>query len=95
MAGVFLIGAVIFIMASLSALPLILVNPRAFNLYFFFASLFLQLALAFYFGPKEYAKSLITKENMIFSVMYFAYLGLNFYLITLESKDEIGFYLRN
>ena len=84
MAVVFLIGAVIFLSAALFALPFLLVAPRTFNLYFFFGSCFLQLALAFYNGPKQYMqyiKSLLTKENSTFMIVYCAYIGLNIYFM--------------
>ena len=57
-AGVFLIVSVLFFFAAFTALPFILVSPRSFNLYFCFGSIFLQLALAFFYAPMTYVRKL-------------------------------------
>ena len=86
---VFAIGAFIFLLAALWALPFLFVAPHTFNLYFFLGSLFLQLALGFYYGPKQYVTSLLTKENMVFSAVYCAYIGLNFYFMVAGTVGTI------
>ena len=80
-AGVFLVFAVLFFFAAVTALPFILVSPRSFNLYFCFGSIFLQLALAFFYAPMAYLKKLFQPENRIISSVYILSLLVDFYFI--------------
>ena len=54
----FLFFSILFFFAAVTTLPMVLFSPRSFNLYFSFGSIFLQCALAFYYGPVKYLKSL-------------------------------------
>ena len=80
-AGVFLIVSVLFFFAALTALPFILMSPRSFNLYFCFGSIFLQLALAFFYAPMVYVRKLFSPESRIISSIYVAALVLDLYFI--------------
>ena len=80
-AGVFLVFSVLFFFAAFTALPFILVSPRSFNLYFCFGSIFLQLALAFFYAPMAYLRKLFTKENRIISSIYITALLVDLYFI--------------
>mmetsp|Transcript_28230 Transcript_28230/g.37659 ORF Transcript_28230/g.37659 Transcript_28230/m.37659 type:complete len:158 (+) Transcript_28230:179-652(+) len=80
-AGVFLIVSVLFFFAAFTALPFILVSPRSFNLYFCFGSIFLQLAMAFFYAPMAYVRKLFTQENRAISTIYFMALIVDLYFI--------------
>ena len=80
-AGVFLIVSILFFFAALTALPFILMSPRSFNLYFCFGSIFLQLALAFFYAPMTYLRKLFSLEQRIISTIYVAALVLDLYFI--------------
>ena len=80
-AGVFFIVSVLFFFAAFTALPFILVSPRSFNLYFCFGSIFLQLALAFFYAPMAYIRKLFTQENRVISTIYFFALLIDLYFI--------------
>ena len=80
-AGVFLLFSVLFFFAAFTALPFILISPRSFNLYFCFGSIFLQVALAFFYGPVAYMKKLFVAENKLISVIYMASLVVDLYFI--------------
>ena len=80
-AGVFLVFSVIFFLAAFTALPFILISPRSFNLYFCFGSIFLQMALAFYYAPMVYLRKLFSTEGRIISVVYILSLMLDLYFI--------------
>ena len=56
----FLLFAVLFFFAAFTALPFILIAPRQFNLYFCFGSIFLQIALAFFYAPVVYMRKLFS-----------------------------------
>ena len=80
-AGAFLVMSVLFFFASFTALPFILISPRSFNLYFCFSSIFLQLALAFFYSPVVYLRKLFTQENRIISSIYIGSLIIDLYFI--------------
>ena len=80
-AGVFLIVSVLFFFAAFTALPFILVSPRSFNLYFCFGSIFLQLALAFFYAPMAYLRKLFSQESRIISSVYILALVIDLYFI--------------
>ena len=75
----FLFFAVLFFFAALTSLPMILLSPASFNLYFCFGSMFLQLALAFFYAPMVYLRKLFGKENRIISAVYLSSLLLALY----------------
>ena len=77
----FLLFSVLFFFAAFTALPFILVSPRSFNLYFCFGSIFLQMALAFYYAPVVYLRKLFSSEGRIISVVYILALFLDLYFI--------------
>ena len=77
----FLFFAVLFFLAALTSLPMILLSPRSFNLYFCFGSIFLQCALAFYYSPMQYLKSMFSPENRLVSGVYIGSLLLSLYFI--------------
>ena len=75
----FLFFSILFFFAALTSLPMILLSPGSFNLYFCFGSMFLQLALAFFYAPMVYLKKLFTPENRIISVVYISSLLMALY----------------
>ena len=80
-AGGFLLFSVLFFFAAFTSLPFILVSPRSFNLYFCFGSIFLQLALAFYYAPLVYLRKLFSSEGRLISAVYMLSLLLDLYFI--------------
>ena len=81
-AGVFLVFSVLFFFAAFTALPFILIAPRQFNLYFCFGSIFLQIALAFFYAPVVYMRKLLSDENRIISGVYIVSLLVDLYFIS-------------
>merc|ERR1712004_739284 len=77
----FLFFSLLFFLAAITSLPMLLLSPRSFNLYFSFGSIFLQCALAFYYGPMKYLRSLFDKENRLVSSVYFGSLLISLYFI--------------
>lgn len=78
----FFVVSIIFFVAALMSLPMVLLSPRAFNLYFCFGSLNLQVALAFWYGPVEYViNKLFAPAHRLFSAVYIVSLLVCFYLI--------------
>ena len=75
----FLFFSVLFFFAALTSLPMILLSPGSFNLYFCFGSMFLQLALAFYYAPMVYLRKLFAAESRIISVVYISSLLMALY----------------
>ena len=69
MAIFFALGC-LFLFASLTALPFIIISPGTFNMYFSLFSLFFILSISFYYGPMNYLKSLFEAKNLIISVLY-------------------------
>ena len=55
-AAFFLFFSIMFFFFALTSLPFILFNPKSFLLYFFYGFVFLQCALAFWYGPGAYIK---------------------------------------
>mmetsp|Transcript_37771 Transcript_37771/g.36216 ORF Transcript_37771/g.36216 Transcript_37771/m.36216 type:complete len:116 (+) Transcript_37771:284-631(+) len=74
----FVVGC-LFLLLSLTFLPLIIVSPAKFNLFFSLGSIFIQLSLAFFYGPRTYLQMLFKKENLIISLLYIASVLLAFY----------------
>ena len=77
----FLFFSLLFFLAAVTSLPMLLLSPRSFNLYFSFGSIFLQCALAFYYGPVKYVKSLFEAENRLVSTIYIGSLLVSLYFI--------------
>lgn len=75
----FFFFSILFFFAALTSLPMILLSPASFNLYFCFGSMFLQLALAFFYAPTVYVKKLFSQENRIISGVYISSLILALY----------------
>ena len=80
-AAVFLFFSVLFFFAAFTALPFILISPKSFNLYFCFGSIFLQLALAFFYAPMTYLRKLFSEEYRIISIIYITSLLIDLYFI--------------
>ena len=68
--GVCLIVGCLFMLLSLTFLPLIFISPNKFNLFFGLGSFFVQLSLAFFHGPLNYLKLIFKKENLTISLLY-------------------------
>ena len=75
----FLFFSALFFFAALTSLPMILLSPASFNLYFCFGSMFLQLSLAFYYAPMVYLKKLFNKETRLISAVYISSLLMALY----------------
>ena len=69
----------IFLLLSLTFLPLILISPNKFNLFFSLCSFFLQLSMASFKGPLPYLKLLFTPQNLLISALYLGSLCLALY----------------
>ena len=69
MAICFALGC-LFLFASLTALPFIIISPGTFNMYFSLVSFFLILSISFYYGPLNYFKQLFETKNIIISLLY-------------------------
>lgn len=77
--GVFLMVSGIFLLLSLTFLPLILISPNKFNLFFSLCSFFLQLSMASFKGPIPYLMMLFTRQNLLISALYLCSLFLAIY----------------
>jgi hypothetical protein len=64
---------------SLTLLPLVLFSPNKFNMLFSTGSTFIHLALAFFYGPREYVSILFKKENLAVSALYVGSIALALY----------------
>ena len=61
----------LFLLASLTSLPFIIISPAGFNLYFSMSSFCFLTSVSFYHGPCVYLKKLFcNKTNLPISVMY-------------------------
>ena len=89
MAAGFLFASFIFFFLALTSLPLVLIRPASFNLYFCFGSMFLQMSLAFYFSPVEYLKKLFSSENRFVSIVYLISLGLSLYMVFIANTSYL------
>ena len=76
-----MVFSVLFFFAAFTALPFILITPRSFNLYFCFGSIFLQIALAFFYAPAVYLRKLFAEQNRAISGVYIISLLINLYFI--------------
>jgi hypothetical protein len=73
-----MIGA-LFLLISITCLPLLFIAPNKFNFFFSLGSFFIQLSLAFFQGPLTYLKMLFSKENLLISAFYVGSLLLAIY----------------
>ena len=71
----------LFFFAAFTALPFLLIAPRQFNLYFCFGSIFLQIALAFFYAPVIYLRKLFSERNRAISGIYVVSLLIDLYFI--------------
>lgn len=78
-AGTCLVIGMLFLLLAFTFLPLILISPAKFNLFFSIGSFFIQMALAFYHGPLAYLKLIFKRENLLISIIYVGTLGLCLY----------------
>jgi len=68
-------------MAAVMYLPMVLLSPASFNLYFCFGSLNLQVALAFWYGPMVYLRTKLFKpESRVVSLVYVSSLLICLYM---------------
>ena len=81
LAGVFLTLSVLFFFATMTMLPLMLISPGSFNIYFCLGSVSLQLALAFFFSPMKYLKRLFSGANWFPSLFYISALVADLFFI--------------
>lgn len=65
----FIVGC-LFLLLAFTFLPVILIAPAKFNMFFSLGSFFMQLSLAFFHGPLNYIKIIFTKENLLISLLY-------------------------
>ena len=79
MSGAFLIVGFLFLFMALSFVPILLISPNKFNLFFSIGSFFLQIALAFYYGPRAYINMVFKKENLTISLLYIGSLVFTIY----------------
>ena len=78
---IFLAMSALFFVAAVMSLPMVLLSPASFNLYFCFGSLNLQIALAFWYGPMTYVKEKLFKEGArLVGTIYVASLLLCLYM---------------
>ena len=64
----------------MTSLPMVLILPGSFNLYFLFGSLNLNAALAFWYGPITYFKQMMEESRRIVSIIYLCSLLLCLYI---------------
>ena len=72
------VGA-LFLLMALTCLPMVLISPNSFNLFFSIGSFFTILAMAFYYGPVEYLRNLFSAGNAVISVTYLTCLIFSIY----------------
>ena len=70
---------VFFLLMAFTCLPFVMISPAKFNWYFSLGSIFIQLSLAFFYGPANYIKTLFKRENLIISCLYFVSVFFAFY----------------
>ena len=70
----------LFLMASLTALPFVIISPSGFSLYFSMSSFCFLTSVSFYHGPCNYLKKLICNStNLPISIMYIGSTAANLY----------------
>ena len=69
----------LFLLMALTCLPMILISPNSFNLFFSIGSFFMVLALAFYTGPLQYLQRMMTGEGRVISMTYLCCLVFSVY----------------
>lgn len=81
----FLVVSGVFYFAAITALPFILISPGSFNMYSLFGSLNLQAALAFWYGPLNYVKSLFEPGKRLVSACFLLSTLMCMYIIMFSS----------
>jgi len=74
----FVVG-MLFLLITVSSLPMLLIAPGKFNFTFGIASSFLNLALAFWQGPSTYLNRVVIESNRVIVAVYFLTLFLAIY----------------
>jgi hypothetical protein len=69
----------IFLLMAFTCLPMILISPNSFNLFFSIGSFFVILALAFFYGPVEYLNNIFKGEARMISLTYLCCLFFSIY----------------
>ena len=82
----FVLVSGLFFFAALTSLPMVLLSPASFNLYFLFGSLNLQLAMAFWYGISTYLKSLFDESRRLVSAVYISSLLLCLYIAVFKGS---------
>ncbi len=77
--GAFFMAGCLFLLLSLTFLPVLFIAPNKFNLFFSLGSFFIQMSLAFFHGPLNYIKIIFKKENVMISLLYFGSVVLAIY----------------
>ena len=67
----FFAAGCLFLFASFTALPFLVISPAGFNMYFSLSSLCFLTSVSFYYGPCVYLKKLFCEwSNLPISVLY-------------------------
>ena len=63
----------LFLLASLTSLPFLLLSPSGFNMYFSMSSLCFLCSVGYYYGPCIYLKKLFgERQNMFISFLFYS-----------------------
>ena len=76
----------LFIMFSFMTLPLVIIAPQKFALFFSLGSLLILFSFSFLQDQIEYFKSFLTGQNAIFSISYIASLLMSLYASLIVKK---------
>ena len=80
MMAMFFAAGCLFLLASLTSLPLVILSPASFNMYFTLSSACFLLSVSFYYGPCVYLKKLVcNKTNLPISLLYLSSTGASLY----------------
>ena len=82
----FLGGGILLIILSLMMLPLVVIAPQKFSLFFSLGSLLILSSFAFLQDPITYFKSFFTGQNAIFSACYLGSLLISLYASLIMKK---------
>lgn len=77
---VFAVISGLFFILAMMALPMVVLSPASFNLYFVFGSLNLQAAFAFWYGPFAFVKSMFSEGKRLIYCVYMCSVGLCLYI---------------
>ncbi|KIM53257.1 hypothetical protein SCLCIDRAFT_32016 [Scleroderma citrinum Foug A] len=87
--GACLVGAVVCFFFAFMGLPWLPVRPAKFALAFSVGSLLVMVGFSILVGPVNHIKHLISKERLLFSIVYFSSLGLTLYF-SLGAHSYLG-----